>query len=107
MTNLKKITSSNSFILGFWAHVGSFIITICQSITNVLVTYTVGRGPGGILERGAILEIKLERGALKAKKGVGARSDFRISWSAERRRQNCGSEPGAPRSKRAGAQSAS
>ena len=38
----------------------------------------------GVLERGAILEIKLERGALKAKKGVGARSDFRISWSAER-----------------------
>ena len=42
-------------------------------------------GQGGFLERGAILEIKLERGALKAKKGLerGAILELAGARSAE------------------------
>ena len=44
-----------------------------------------GRGPGGILERGAILKIRLERGALKAENGLerGAILEMAGAWSAE------------------------
>ena len=44
-----------------------------------------GRGPGGILQRRAILKIRLELGALQAKKGLerGAILEMAGAWSAE------------------------
>ena len=44
-----------------------------------------GGGPGGVLERGAILKVKLERGALKAKNRLerGALLELAGARSAE------------------------
>ena len=50
-----------------------------------MATDYTGGGPGGFLERGAILKMKLERGALMAKKGLerGAILELAGARSAE------------------------
>ena len=81
------------------------LVTLFPMCKGCFPDMSYGRGPRGILQRGAILKIRLEVGALKEKKELergavleiaGARSaeDKIGGWSAERKGQK-GLERGA------------